>query len=210
MFQLEEDKTIDFLTQTNLKKIGLHRAETEFRKTVEDERERSRAERKEPAVIRKERDFQKEEDIPAIKTDNCEKIRMKIRLDYRGLPQPGRLFFKRKSIEEAAEDQREQKMALWQNLPVQGVNILDIKVYDIYTVTEEEDGYEEEVAYAPIELIVSADSLEDCAYIVSREEFRRVEIINPKVGIKLTAREAEKLFLRFSEFFKKFYEEERY
>lgn len=210
MFQLEEDKTIDFLTQTNLKKIGLHRAEAEFRKNVEEERGHSRAERKEPSVIRKEREFRKEEDIPEIRADNCEKIRMKIRLDYRGLAQPGRLFFKKKSIEEIAEEQREQKMALWQNLPVQGIDVLDIKVYDIYTVTEEEDGYEEEVAYAPIELIVNADSLEDCAYIVSREEFRRVEIVNPKAGIKLTSRETEKLLLRFSEFFKRFYEEESY
>ncbi len=207
MFQLEEDKTIDFLTQTNLKKIGLHRAETEFRKTVEEERERSRSERKDPSVIRKERDFQREEDLPELKVNNSGKIRMKIRLDYRGLPQPGRLFFRRKSIEEAAEEQREQKMALWQNLPIQGVNVLDIKVYDIYTVTEEEDGYEEEVAYAPVELVVTADSLEDCAYIVSREEFRRVEIINP-AGIRLSARDTEKLFLRFSEFFKRFYNEE--
>ncbi len=123
-------------------------------------------------------------------------IRLKVRLDYKGYPRPNRFFFGGKKTEEVAAEIRDQKATLWRNVPLQGVRIEEVQPYEIYTVLEGEE--EEEVAYAPLELILAANSLEDCVFIVVREEFRTLEILEP-LSLTFSAREMEKLFFRFSE-----------
>ncbi len=127
-------------------------------------------------------------------------IRLKVRLDYKGHPRPNRFFFGGKKTEEVAEEVREQRATLWKNVPLQGVRIEEVQPYDIYKVIEGEEE-EEEIAYAPLELVLSANSLEDCICVLAREEFRTLEILEPS-SLTFTAQEIEKLFYRFSEAFR--------
>lgn len=150
--------------------------------------------------------FDRVTDLHATDT-RIDKIRMKVRFDYRGTPRPARFFFGGKTTEEVAEEQREQKEAFWRNTPLQGVRVEDVLVYEIYSVSEdEEEG--EEVAYAPIELILSVDSLEDSIRFITREEFRRLEILEPN-SLCLSAREVERVFYKFSETMQRFFEDKR-
>lgn len=184
MFMMEEDNHVDFLTQKNdLLKTNLREsdsAEKEIKKQGEGR------------------------DSAEVREYDYDTIRLKVRLDYRGKARPPRFFFGGKSSEEVAEAIREQKVAFWRNTPLQGIKIENIEVYEIFTVLEEYDDTEEEVTYAPIELTIVAASLEDCVYLISREEFRRVEILSPS-QIKMSSKEVEKLFVKFSEFFRKLY-----
>ncbi|MCR3922222.1 MAG: hypothetical protein NUK65_06865 [Firmicutes bacterium] len=119
------------------------------------------------------------------------KIRARIRFDYRGKARPSRFFFGGKGTEEAAGELREQQAALWRNVPVQGVFIENIELGKIYTVYDEEmDG---EIAFAPLELEVIADSLSFLIRFAVKEEFRRLKIMEP-LGLKMSVQEMEQVF----------------
>ncbi len=87
-------------------------------------------------------------------------------------------------------------MQLWRNVPLQGINVENMDLGEIYSVYDEESN--EEIAYAPLELIVSADSLEDLLRFIIREEFRRIEILEP-ASILLNNREIERLLFKINE-----------
>ncbi len=188
MFMMGEENHVDFLTQRN-------------DLLTSDLRE---SEQKSGHAEEKIKEGSEEQDKAEILEYDPDTIRLKVRLDYRGKARPPRFFFGGKSSEEVAETIREQKVAFWKNTPLQGVKIENIEVYEIFTVLEEYDDTEEEVTYAPIELTIMAASLEDCVYLISREEFRRVEILSPS-KIKMSSKEVEKLFVKFSEFFRRLY-----
>lgn len=123
-------------------------------------------------------------------------LRVKIRLDFKGVSRPGRLFGG-KPTEKVAEEIREQQVALFRNVPVQGVRIEDINLAgEIYTIFDEKAN--SEVAFAPLELTVVVASLEDLLRFVIREEFRRVEILEP-AGIILSRFEMERLLFKINE-----------
>ncbi|HEY8343974.1 MAG TPA: hypothetical protein VIL66_02155 [Bacillota bacterium] len=110
-------------------------------------------------------------------------IRAKIRFDFRG--ETGRqsflgaLAFGKTKPEEVAESIRQRRVAMLKNLPWQGVALEEIQAdQEIYTIPEAEQG--ERLAYAPVELTVRADSLEDLLPFVLREEFRKIKIIEPE------------------------------
>ena len=70
------------------------------------------------------------------------------------------------------------------------------RIFELYTVYDEvEETY---AAYAPVELRATIDSLEELLRFVSRDEFRRVEFIEPG-RLALTSRELERLFYKFGE-----------
>jgi len=124
-------------------------------------------------------------------------IRVKIRLDFRGTAKPGKFFFGGKSVEKIAEEAREQNVAVFRNIPVQGIKILDIDVgTEVYTVFD--DVNNNDVAYAPIILDVASESLEDLMKLIAREEFRRIEVLNPAV-IDLSRFDMERLLFRVAE-----------
>ncbi len=125
------------------------------------------------------------------------RLKFKVRFDYKGKPKPARFFFGGKKTEDVAQECREQQIARWRNIPFQGINVEDIDPREIYNVYDEE--MDEEVAYAPLELLVSADSLEDLLRFIFREEFRRIEILEPS-SILLNNKEIEKLLFRINEF----------
>ncbi|NMB41540.1 MAG: hypothetical protein GX996_06370 [Firmicutes bacterium] len=126
------------------------------------------------------------------------RLKFKVRFDYKGKPRPARFFFGGKRTEEVAQDYREQQVALWRNVPLQGINVENMDLGEIYSVYDAE--MDEEIAFAPLELVVWADSLEDLLRFIIREEFRRIEILEPN-SIILNNREVERLLFKMNEFF---------
>lgn len=130
------------------------------------------------------------------------KMRLKIRLDFKGVSRPGRFFLGSKPTDKVAEEVREQQVALFRNVPIQGVTIEDIDLGgEIYTVYD--DAERTEVAYAPVQLTVSVDSLEDIVRFIAREEFRRIEILEPD-NIILSRFDTERFLFRMNEEFKRY------
>ncbi len=124
-------------------------------------------------------------------------LRVRVRLDFKGVSRPGKLFFGGKPTEKVAEETREQQIALFRNVPVQGIRIEDIGLGgEIYTVFDEHAGVE--VAYAPAELILVADTIEDLVRFVAREDFRRIEVLEPD-NVMLRRLEIERLMFRVNE-----------
>ncbi|MEW5922084.1 MAG: hypothetical protein AB1796_14285 [Bacillota bacterium] len=128
------------------------------------------------------------------------RIKFKVRFDYRGKPKPARFFFGGRKTEDVAQEIREQQVTLWRNLPLQGIFVEGIDLGEIYNLYDEE--LDDEVAFAPLELIVYADTLEDLLRFIMREEFRRIEIMEPP-SLVLNCRDVEKLLFRISEIMQK-------
>ena len=83
------------------------------------------------------------------------------------------------------------------NLPWQGVTLEDLNAdYEVYTVNQPEQG--EKVAYAPVELTVTADSLEDLMAFVLRDEFRKIKILEP-AELNLAATDVEKTIFKMGQ-----------
>jgi len=130
------------------------------------------------------------------KTDAPVRIRATVRFDYRGKARPSRFFFGGKTTGDAAEELRQQQDALWRNVPLQGIQVENIELGEVYTVYDEEtDG---EVAFAPLELTVLAESPAELIRFASREEFRYLRIMEPE-RLTLSAQDLERLFFQVHE-----------
>lgn len=106
-------------------------------------------------------------------------IRARIRLDFRGEEGRQSLLSGRIRAEKAAENSRQRQASVLKNLPWQGVTLEEIEAnQEVYTIPTAERG--EKVAYAPVELLVKADSLEDLVPFILREEFRKIKILDPE------------------------------
>ncbi|NMA64130.1 MAG: hypothetical protein GX964_08860 [Syntrophomonadaceae bacterium] len=127
-------------------------------------------------------------------------LKVRVRFDYKGT-RMGRLFGG-KSVEQVAEEVREEKVALLRNVPVQGVTIEDIEMSnDVYTVTDEFTG--QPVAFAPVTITFSADSLDDAIRFAMKEEFRKVEVLEPEQAF-LNRFDIERLLFAINEQLKEF------
>lgn len=105
-------------------------------------------------------------------------IKVRIRLDFKGQARPGRFLFGGKPVDKAAEETREQQVALLRNVPIQGVHIEDIDMSaEVYSVWD--DVTNTEVAYAPVTLTLRVENLEDLIRFTAREDFRKIEVIEP-------------------------------
>ncbi len=124
------------------------------------------------------------------------KLSFKMRFDYKGSPRPARLFFGGKKTEEVAEEVREKQITLWRNMPLQGIEVISIDAGETYILHDEKKG--EDLAFAPLEIHLQADSLEDIIRFIMKEEFRRIEILQP-LDIKLTNKEAERLLFKVND-----------
>jgi hypothetical protein len=155
-------------------------------------------------MLRSYRDIERSESIaefpktipPEQEAPPASKIKIRVRFDYRGLPRPARFFFGGRGAKEVAEELRQQQANMWRHVPIQGVHIEDIEFFELYTVYDEVE--ETNAAFAPVELRATIDSLEDLMRFVSRDEFRRVEFIEPE-QLHLTNRDLERLFFKFGE-----------
>lgn len=123
-------------------------------------------------------------------------LHLKIRLDYRGEAQ-NRFFFGGKTGEKVAEEIRDQKVALMRNVPFQGVTVTDIDMgLETYTVHDEVSG--DEIAYAPVNIELMADNIEDVIRFIIKEEFRKVEVIEPQ-EIVMSKQDLERLIFKINE-----------
>ncbi len=128
-------------------------------------------------------------------TRQAKAFKIRLRFDYRGEKNGG--LFNRKPSDKVAEEQREQVASLLRNVPRRGVYIEEIDTnLEIYKIIDEETG--NETAFAPLEMIAYADSIEDIIGFVMRPEFRRVEILHPK-DVSLTDKGIERLLYKVNE-----------
>jgi hypothetical protein len=129
-------------------------------------------------------------------------VLFKVRLDFKSNGRPGRLLFGGKPSEKAAEEIREQQVAVFRNIPMQGIQIIDIDVStDVYSVYDEITNTN--VSYAPLVLTVKADNLENIVRFITREDFRKIEILDP-ASITLSHSDLERLLFRVYEEMKEY------
>lgn len=129
-------------------------------------------------------------------------LKAKIRLDFKGTSRPGRFFFGGKPVEKVAEENREHQVAVFRNVPIQGVQIEDIDMsIEVYTVYDELNNVE--VAFAPVVLTVTADTLEDMIQFIIREDFRKIEILRP-AAVQLSKNDIERLLFKVHEELKEY------
>jgi 5-methylcytosine-specific restriction endonuclease McrBC GTP-binding regulatory subunit McrB len=125
------------------------------------------------------------------------RMKVRARFDYRGEGKQGRVFSRGKEGEQVAEEVREQKTIVLRNLPIQGVRIEEINIdSEIYTVRDEISN--KDVAYAPVEVVLDTDSIEDLIPFLLRDEFRKIEVLAPD-EIVLDKHEVERIIYRISE-----------
>jgi len=83
------------------------------------------------------------------------------------------------------------------NVPLQGINIEEVDMSaDVYTVFDEI--VNAQVAYAPVVLTITADSLEDIVRFIAKEEFRKIELLEPD-NILMHRTDIERFLFRVSE-----------
>ncbi len=129
-------------------------------------------------------------------------LTVKIRLDFKGQPRPGRFLLGGKPVDKVAEEIREQQVAMFRNVPVQGVQIEDIEMStEVYTVWDELSG--SDVAFAPVILTVRAENMVDLLRFIAREEFRKIEVVEPG-HLYLTKYDLERLLFRMHEEFRNY------
>jgi hypothetical protein len=106
-------------------------------------------------------------------------VKAKIRFDYKAeAGQKRKLFWRRVDLREIAKENRARQVDLLRNLPFQGLMVTDLKVdYEPYLIPASESN--PEAAYAPVELVVEADSIIDLMPLTLKEEFRKIKVFEP-------------------------------
>lgn len=123
-------------------------------------------------------------------------IRIKLRLDYAGYGKQTKLFGG-KNLEQMAEEARQNKVSLLRNVPTQGIHIEEVDMgCEVYTIYE--DIGKRMVAYAPVSITFSADSIDDAIKFSMKDEFRTVEVLEPE-DITLSKYDLERLMFKVSE-----------
>ena len=131
-----------------------------------------------------------------------DKLRMRIRLDYRAEEKSGRFLFGGKTNEAMAEAVREQQMNILKNVPLQGVTIQEFDTgLDTYLVTEEVNKRTREAAYAPLVLTLKADHIEDVLPLLLKTAFRKVEMLGPE-NVSVSKQEMERLMFTINKLFR--------
>lgn len=124
------------------------------------------------------------------------RLRMRVRFDYKGRGRQNKLFGSKNS-EQAAEELRQHKVSLVRNVPIQGIYIEEIDMsQEVYSVFDEV--HNKMVDYAPVYITFSADSMEDAVKFTMKEEFRTVEVLDPE-SMTLSRLDMERLLLKVSE-----------
>lgn len=124
-------------------------------------------------------------------------LRVRVRLDFKGIGKPGRFLFGGKPGDKAAEDLREQQVAVFRNVPIQGIQVEEIDMSaEVYIVQDEVTNAE--VAYAPVIIQLQAETLEDVVRFIARDDFRKIEIIDPP-NLSLPKYDVERLLFRVAE-----------
>ncbi|NLW47472.1 MAG: hypothetical protein GXY86_09065 [Firmicutes bacterium] len=124
-------------------------------------------------------------------------VRAKIRLDFKAEAGGRKFFWQRDNLSEVAKRVRSRQVSLLSNLPFQGISVEDFNTdRDVYVLSDVEN--RKETAYAPLELVVEADSVEDLMEFTLREEFRKIKILEPD-HISLSNGDLERLIFKVNE-----------
>lgn len=124
-------------------------------------------------------------------------VTARIRLDFKAEEGGRKFFWQRQNLREAAKTLRSGQVSLLRNLPFQGLNVKDLEAdQEVYLIPDEEN--RKEVAYAPLELVVEADTIEDLMQLTLREEFRKIKILEP-TQISLSNGDVERLLFKVNE-----------
>lgn len=124
-------------------------------------------------------------------------VKAKIRLDFKAEDGGRKFFWKRRNLQEVAKTLRSKQVSLLRNLPFQGINVEELNEdREVYLIPDAEN--HREIAYAPLELTVNADSIEDLMEFTLKEEFRKIKILAP-TEISLSNGEVERLLFKVNE-----------
>lgn len=124
-------------------------------------------------------------------------VKAKVRFDYRGRAKPYRFLVGSQRADEVAVEIRDREVSLLRNVPLQGLRVLEVDTAaDVYVVNDPVSG--EDVAYAPVIIVVEADSIEDLVRFILREEFRKIEILEP-AEMLVSHLDAERFLYRMGE-----------
>jgi hypothetical protein len=125
-------------------------------------------------------------------------LKARIRFDYQANAAEKRKFFwQHLDLTKIAEEKRAKQVSLLKNMPFQGLNIADLNSdHEIYLLPEGNN--QPETAFAPVELLVEADSIEDLMQLTLREEFRKIKVIDPP-ELFLTSSQVERFLFKVNE-----------
>lgn len=122
-------------------------------------------------------------------------VKAKIRLDYKADPRGRQFFWQHRDPRELAKQNRARQVSLLRNLPFQGLTVADLDLQqEVYTISEGD----QDVAYAPVELVVEADSIEDLMPLALREEFRKIKVLEPE-ELSLSTVDLERFLFKINE-----------
>lgn len=123
-------------------------------------------------------------------------VKARIRFDFKVEPRTRRFFWQPRDIKETARKLRASQASLFRNLPFQGLNVESLDVdHEVYLVEDNESN--REVAYAPLEMVVEADSIGDLMPLTLREEFRKIKLLEPQ-EILLNHSDVERFLFQIS------------
>jgi len=123
-------------------------------------------------------------------------VKAQIRFDYKARIDKSRFLWRRLDPRENAKKIRAKQVTLLWNLPFQGLNVEKIDAeHEVYFAPAGE--FEGETAYAPLEMVVQADSLADLMPLTLREEFRKIKVLEPK-EVVLSNGDVERFLFRVS------------
>lgn len=132
------------------------------------------------------------------------KIKMRVRFDYAGKVKSNKLWGN-KNVEQIAEEVRQHKVALLRNVPIQGIHIEDVDMsQEVYSIYDDITG--KPVAFAPVMITFSADTIEDAIKFTMNEEFRTIEVIEPdeislaRIDIERLLYKVGKEFIAFKDY----------
>jgi hypothetical protein len=126
-------------------------------------------------------------------------VTAKIRFDFKADTGKRRFFWQRRDLDKAARELRETKVSLLKSLPFQGLNMAEFDLeHEVYMVREDEG---KAVAYAPVEMVVEADSIEDLTQLTLRAEFRKIKLLEPD-QLLLSTNEMERFLFKINEEFR--------
>lgn len=128
-------------------------------------------------------------------------VKAKIRFDYKvESGSTHRFFWQRRDLRLLAKEIRAKKVSLLRNLPFQGLNVEALNMeHEVYLIPEDE--HQQETAYAPVELLVEADSIADLMPLTLQEEFRKIKVLEPE-ELSLSNVDVERFLFRVNEEFR--------
>lgn len=124
-------------------------------------------------------------------------VKAKIRLDFKAENKSTQFFWQKRNLRETAKNLRAREVSLLRNLPFQGIQIEELNTeQEVYLVPGSANL--REAAYAPVEMVVAADSLEDLTQLTLKEEFRKIKVLEPE-KLQLSPNEMERFLFKVNE-----------